>query len=259
VSTSLTSINRLSADIAVLLNKRGLFRDSILIGKCFGHRHCQRAYCIKCMRRRVYLQRKHLQQALPAILKQHPGAQVWFLTGAAEDSDEVNSHAKAAVRGMKRLLNHPRLKNRIISHFSVLEVELKRYRTDPCAHVHSLIVTKPIDKGRYRISEPDWIRIWEESCSLARKRDLTIPLKRRQPTKPRKHPSFDARRVGPTKADLERVIRYSTKWATPRNITRNYRQLLTDSDRFIRRIQALKGVTRFFGPLHLSAVRRSDD
>ena len=209
------------------------------------------------MSRRVYRERKHLEEVLPALLKKHPGAQLWFLTGAAEDSDEVNTHAKAAVRGMKRLLNHPRLKNRVIAHFSVLEVALKRHRINPCAHVHSLIVTKPIDKGRYRISEPDWIRLWEEACPLARKRDLSIPLKRKQPTKPRKHPSFDARRVGPTKTDLDRVIRYSTKWATPMNITRNYRQLLTDPDRFIRRIDALKGVTRFFGPLHLTARRSS--
>lgn len=241
------------------LNLRGLYREAIRLRDCFGHKHCQQAYCVKCMSRRVYRERKHLQEALPALLKEHPGAQVWFLTGAVEDSDEVNTHAKAAVRGMKRLLNHPRLKNRIISHFSVLEVALKRYRTDPCAHVHSLIVTKPIDKGRYRISEPDWIRIWEESCSLARKRDLTVPLKRKQPTKPRRHASFVAVRAGSTKLDHDRLIRYSTKWATPRNITRNYRQLLTDPDRFILRIQALKGVTRFFGPLHLTSRRSPPD
>jgi hypothetical protein len=156
---------------------------------------------------------------------------------------------------MKQLLKNPRLKGRLIAHFSVLEVALKRHRTNPCAHVHSLIVTKPIDHGRYRISEADWILMWEAACPLARRRDLSAPLKRRQPTKPRKHASFVALRAGPTKVDLDSLICYCTKWATPRNITRNYRELLTNPDRFIQRIDSLKRVTRFFGPLHLSPRR----
>ncbi len=207
------------------------------------------------MSRKVYRQREYLKEALPALLRANPKAQVWFFTGATEDSEDVNTHAKAAVSGMRRLLKHPRLRGRVISHFSVLEVAQKRHRVHPCAHVHSLVVTNPIDKGRYRISEPDWIRMWEEACPLARKRDLSVPLKRKQPTKPRQHASFVAVQCGPTEADLEALIRYSTKWATPRNITRNYRQLLLDPDRFIRRIDALKRVTRFFGPLHLAANR----
>jgi len=31
-------------------------------------------------------------QALSAISKQHPSAQVWFLTGAAQEDDDVNTH-----------------------------------------------------------------------------------------------------------------------------------------------------------------------
>ena len=258
MAVALTSINRISSDIAIHLGKRGLIRQGILIRMCYGHKNCQQAYCIKCMSRRVYKERKHLQTALPALLRKHPKAQVWFLTGATEDSPDVNTHAKAAVRGMKQLLKDPRLKGRVIAHFSVLEVALKRHRTNPCAHVHSLIVTNPIDKGRYRISEPDWIRMWETACPLARRRDSSVPLKRRQPTKPRRHASFVALRAGPTSVDLDRLIRYCTKWATPRNITRNYRELLTDPDRFIQRIDSLKGVTRFFGPLHLTHPRKPE-
>jgi Replication protein len=253
VSVALTSIDRVSSDIAAHLLKRNLIRESIRINKCYGHKHCQQPYCIKCMSRRVYKQRKHLEEALPAALRNHPGSQLWFLTGAADDSHEVNLHAKAAVRGMREMLKNPRLKSRVIAHFSVLEVALKRGRLKPCAHVHSLVVTKPLDKGRYRISEPDWILMWEQACPLARKRDLSIPLKRRQPTKPRKHASFVAKHAGVTDEHLDRLIRYCTKWATPRRITKNYRALLADPDGFIRRIDSLKGVTRFFGPLHLKA------
>lgn len=253
MSVVFTSMNRLNADIAQHLNKRGLYRESIRVSQCHGYKQCHCLYCIHCASLRVYKQRLHLTMALSALLAQHPKAQVWFLTGATEDSDDINAYAKAAVRGMRRLLKHPRLRNRLIAHFSVLEVALKRHRTLPCAHVHTLAVTKPMDKGRYRISECDWILIWEAVCPLARKRDCSIPLKRRHPKKSRKHASFVAIMAGTSAADLKGLIRYCTKWATPRNITRNYRQMLLDPDRFIHRIDALKGVTRFFGPLHFSA------
>lgn len=154
---------------------------------------------------------------------------------------------------MRNLLKHERLRSRVVAHFSVLEVALKHGRVKPCAHVHSLVITKPLDKGRYRISEPDWILMWEAACPLARRRDMTVPLKRRQPTKPKKHASIVAVQAGVTEDDLAGLVRYCTKWATPSNITRNYRALLADPDEFIRRIDSLKGVTRFFGPLHLRA------
>jgi|SRR5450631_2040387 len=153
-------------------------------------------------------------------------------------------------RGMRKLLKHDRLRNRVISHFSVLEVAKKRGRETPCAHVHTVLVTKPIHTGRYRISEPDWILMWEQACPLARQRDLSIPLKRKQPKNPSRHPSFLAKRAGVTGDDLTGLIQYCTKFAAPKKIAMTYRELMRNPDEFIERIDSLKGVTRFFGGLH---------
>jgi hypothetical protein len=202
------------------------------------------------MSRRVYKQRLHLKEQLPALMKEHPRSQLWFLTGAAEDDAEIRGHAKAAITGMRRVLRHPRLENRVISHFAVLEVALKNHRT-PCAHVHALVVTRPMDKGKYRISEPDWIRIWEQSCPLARKRDESDTLQRKRPAQPRENVSFKAVLAADTTTDRGTLIGYCTKWADPDWIAKNYRQLLKNPDRFIDRIESLKGITRFFGPLHV--------
>lgn len=202
------------------------------------------------MHQLVVKQRLHLEVALPTLLDTDPNLQLWFLTAAAEDSCDVSTHAKATILGMRRLLKHPRLQNRIVGSFAVLEVAHKVSRLQPCAHVHMLLVTKPIDQGRNRLSEAAWIHLWEELCPLARKRDPTIPLTRRNRKKPKPNLSFVAERVPRQPDDITRVIRYCTKWSYAGNIARNYRQLLTQPKAFIKRIEALKGVTRFFGNLH---------
>lgn len=84
------------------------------------------------MSRRVFNQRRHLEVALPSLLQTNPTYQLWFITAAAADSRDVTAHSKSAVLGMKRLLKHGELKSRVISHFSVLEVALKRGRPDGC-------------------------------------------------------------------------------------------------------------------------------
>lgn len=207
------------------------------------------------MNNRVVKQRLHLQSALPALLNTNPKLQLWFLTAAAADSCDVSNHARAAVLGMKRLLKHPRLQTRIIGSFAVLEVAHKVSRVEPCSHVHMLIVTKPIDTGRYRLSEKSWIQLWESLCPLARKRDPTIPLTRRDRKKPKPNLSFVAERI-PLEVDhITRVIRYVCKWSYVKNVSRNYRALLADPKAFIERIVALQGVTRFFGSLHYGQPR----
>ena len=250
MAISLTCIDRVSDDIESLLTQRGFVHDAVRIHHCYGWRHCHSAYCIKCMSRRVYRQRKHLLPAIQTLLATNPQYQLWFLTGAAEDSSDINAHAWNAVSGMKRLLKHARLKRRVIAHFSVLEVAYKRGRKHPCAHVHSLVVSKPMDKGKYRISQRDWIALWEVACPLHRKRQQQPPTLRRRGPKPWTHPSFVAKLLPRDDMQQLKVIRYCTKWATPR-VTRNYRRLLApDPNVFLKRIDALKGVPRFFGELH---------
>jgi hypothetical protein len=256
LSVSLTRLKRIIDDVSRFLRARKMFRDSVRLDGCYGWQHCHNAHCILCMSRRALRQRKHLEKELPAILSKDDTLQLWLITGTTADSLDVNLHAKAAVRGMVNLLKHPRLKGRVVTSFSVLEVAHKTSRVAPCAHVHTLLVCKPITSGKYRISEASWVEMWEECCSLPRVRQGKLPRKNKK--KPKPNLSLDARIVGTetagiihrTEADLTRVIRYVTKWSYVKNIATDYRQLLVDPDAFMVRIKALKGVTRFFGKLH---------
>jgi hypothetical protein len=256
--------------------QRGSMKDAVRLNHCFGYEYCHNAYCIKCVSRRAFRQRKYLLNALPALLSENPRYQLWFITGAAADSHDVNTSSRAAVTGMRRLLKHARLKRRVVAHFSVLEIAHKPGREHPCAHVHTLAVTKPIHQGKYRISKKDWIQMWEEACSLHRKR---LPVQRfpqrRRITKSRcaattgriafakrldrsrlamkmnAHESLVAKMVPRDERHILRVIRYVTKWANPRRVARDYRSLLNPNpDVFLERVNALKGVHRFFGELH---------
>jgi hypothetical protein len=200
-------------------------------------------------------ERRNLEQLLPALLATDSTLQLWFVTSAAKDSADIRSTAKAAVTGVRRLLRHPRLKDRVVAHFSVLEVAHKTSRVDPCSHVHTLVVTRPMDRGRHRISEREWVELWEQCCPLARGRDPTVRLLRRNSSKPKPNLSIVVKRVPVTPVDITRVSRYVTKWATPDNVVRNYRSLLADPATFITRIQSLMGVTRFFGSLHRQRQR----
>jgi hypothetical protein len=68
---------------------------------------------------------------------------------------------------------------------------------------------------------------------------------------PRRHPSFLVKRAGVTGDDLTALIQYCTKLAAPKKIVMTFRELTRNPDDFIERIDSLKGVTRFFGGLHL--------
>ncbi|WP_263374007.1 protein rep [Granulicella aggregans] len=233
-----------------MLQRHGFDRDSIRVRDCYGWTHCKSAFCIKCASRRVWKQRSHLKRELPALLEVAPSRQLWFLTGAAEDGSDVRELSQAAMLGMNRIVRHPRLKNRVISSFSVLEIAHKTNRVDPCCHVHTLVVTEPMHQGRHRISEREWIELWEECCPRPRKRDPTVPLVRSNARKPKPNLSFVAERVPRTAQDIAKVIHYCTKWATPWRIIDSYRTLLANPHLFIERINALVGVTRFSGELH---------
>lgn len=248
---AIVGMNRLSADIQVLLTQRGLIKDAVKLKNCYGYKQCHSRYCIKCVSLRAYRQRKHLLSVLPVLLATDPKLQLWFLTGAAADGPDVALHAKAAVLGMRRLLKHPRLKYRVVAYFAVLEVADKVWREHPCAHVHALIVTKPMDKGKYRISERDWVSMWEAACSHHRKPLRELPQRRVLTKKQKVHRSLVAVLVPRTKDDIAKVAQYCTKWANQSRIVSDYRRLLThDPDGFLARIDALEGVPRFFGPLH---------
>jgi hypothetical protein len=161
----------------------------------------------------------------------------------------INRSAMVAVTGMKRLLKHPRLIRRVVASFSALEVSLKNSRTEPCAHIHTLIVTRSIDKGRHRISEADWVTMWEESCSLARTRDPGKMM--RKTSQPKPNLSLVAKFVPHGESvQLSKVISYVTKLATPANLADYFRPLIATPDEYIARMDALVGVTRYFGPLH---------
>jgi Replication protein len=250
LAVSLASINRLSSDIEVVLLEHDHIKDAVRIKGCYGYRQCQSVYCIHCASRRAYKERRHLLGSLQKLLAQNPRYQLWFITGAAADSPDVRTSACAAVLGMKKLLSHSRLKGRVIAHFSVLEVAHKHGREHPCAHVHTLAVTRPMDKGRYRISRKDWVSLWEGACPQHRKRAPTS-VRRRKGAKPEEHLSLVAKLIPRDRSHMIPVIKYCTKWAATRRVTRDYRRLLRPNPQaFLDRIDALKGVPKFFGGLH---------
>jgi hypothetical protein len=277
MAVSLSGINRLSGDIEAVLFRNNLIKDAIRIKHCFGYKQCQDPYCIRCTSRRAYIERRHLSIALTTLLDENPRYQLWMLTGTAADSPDVRTSALAAVRGMKRLLKHPRLKGRVIAHFSALEVADKSWREHPCAHVHSLVVTKPMDKGKYRISRRDWVAMWEDACPQHRIRVPTSKRRRPMPPKtksrrsapasakrrrgdpqPREHPSLKADLVPREPDHILRVVNYCTKWAATRRVVSDYRRLLGPNPlKFLDRIAALKGVTKFFGSLHIMKARKA--
>lgn len=265
MAVSLSCINRLAGDVEAILLQNYLIKDAIRIKHCFGYQQCQNPYCIRCTSRRAYLERQHLIAGLETLLDQNPKYQLWLLTGAADDSPDVRTSALAAVRGIKRLLKHPRLKGRVIAHFSALEVADKSWREHPCAHVHTLVVTKPMDKGKYRISRKDWVAMWEDACPQHRIRVPTAKRRRSAPPsakrrrggpKPREHPSLKADLIPLERDHIIRVVNYCTKWAATKRIVRDYRRLLGPNPlRFLERIASLKGVTKFFGSLHIIKAR----
>jgi hypothetical protein len=238
-----------------VLLRHYLIKDALRIKGCFGFKQCQSVYCIRCASRRAYKERQHLLAALQELLTQDPRSQLWFITGAAADSPDVATAARAAVSGMRKMLKHPRLRGRVIAHFSVLEVAHKYGREYPCAHVHTLVVTRPMDKGRYRISRKDWVSLWENACPQHRRRAPALEP-RRKGGKREQHHSLVAKLVPREMNDLTRVVKYCTKWAAPYRVVRDYSRLLWPNPQlFLERMAALKGVPKFFGGLHRKKVR----
>jgi hypothetical protein len=201
------------------------------------------------------MKRKHLKTTLTALLSEHPTAELWHINGVTEDSPDVRTSAQVAVRGMKKVLKNPRLVKRVIASFSSLEIITGRGRKDPSVHVHTLIVTRQISKGKYRIPRKEWIAIWENACPLARK-PLPKPKRTRKGPKKKPHDSFKAvQHKLPMTTD--KAIHYVTYYATLRHATEDYRALLNaPDDAFMKRQSALKGVTRFFGAMHRRPKRK---
>lgn len=212
---------------------------------------------MRCASRRAYKEREHLSVKLREVLARDPKYQLWLITGTAEDSPEVRKSALAVVWGMKRLLRHPRLRGRVIEYFSVLEVERKQWRNYPCAHVHTLLITKPIDKGKYRISKSDWVAIWETVCPRARNRIPSIACEQMK-NGGAEQPSLKACLIPRDENHLTAVIRYCTKWAAPKLARRGCQDLFSPhSEGFVERMIALKGVPRFFGDMHIRKARKA--
>lgn len=236
-----------------------LISESLKLSTCYTKNHCHSRWCIHCMQRRASRQRKYLCGvkengyfgSLKSTLEQDPSHQLWFITACVEDSPEINQHALAAVRGMKTLLRDPRLATQIVGSFSVLEISRKHGRKYPCCHVHTLLVTKPL-LGRYYVSQPRWVQMWEQACPLHRKR-ITEKLLRKNDSKPiPKNISILAKLVPKSEDDFKRVGIYVSKWASEKAIADNYYSIMhdpTNPNAFAERIEGLTGVTRFWGSM----------
>lgn len=251
----LVALNRLSSDIQAVLLEHNLIKDAVRISHCYGYHQCQSIYCVLCASRRAYKERQHATEAIKELLGKDSRYQLWFITGAAADSPDIRASARSAVVGMSRMLRNHRLKGRVIAHFSALQVERKQWRKYPCAHVHTLAITKPL-RGRSYISQKLWIAMWEQACSHHRK---PLPERRlhRKGAKLPQHPSLLARLVPRRDIDLIRVVSYCTRWATAKHASIDYGRLLSPNPRdFLERMAALKGIPKFFGSLHRRKVRR---
>jgi hypothetical protein len=244
------SLERVSADVSTVLHRFNLYKDAIKIRHCYGFQWCKSPFCPRCNSRRAWREYQHLSETLSALLATDEDLQLWFLTLATEDSADVHSSARAAVAATRRLLRHPRIASRVVAYFAVAEVATKHLNAPPCVHTHAILVTRPMDQGRHRISQGGWVNLWEECCSLARKRNPNFSLKRQNPRHPARDLSAVMLRVPRCIDDLERVTRYVCKGSLTSDAVAEYRQQLLDPSMFIDRVADLQGTTRFFGPLH---------
>jgi hypothetical protein len=253
-STAPDAFTRIRDNILEILNQHALHKETIRIEHCErglgSSGFCRSRFCPRCTNYWAAKQRKNLETLLPALLGSDPSLQLWWITAAAADSPDITRHARAAALGTQRLLRHPRLKGRIVASFSVLEVAYKTCRVYPCCHTHTLLVTKPMSVGRHRISHPEWVRLWEQVCSLPRLRsDPHARILRSNPAK-KNNTSLWAEQAKTTPEDITRLINYSTKWSFQNNLVADFdRQIQASPGRFIERIQQLQGCTRFFGSL----------
>lgn len=245
----MTRLSRICADISKFLNDRGHHKDSVRMDSCRPGTRCNSAYCLRCIRARAISTRLRVHKSLAESLASDINLEVWFLTGCAADSEDVTTHARSAVRGMNRLFKHKRLRNRIVGTFSALEVAPKTSLL-PCAHVHSLMVTRPITVGKYRISEAQFLEMWEESCEHHRPRlNPHEKMLRRNAARKKPHLSFVALQVLKNALDITRTADYLTKEANAERVIYNHEDLLLNPDNYIDRIQQLRHTTRFSGSL----------
>ncbi|RRA49332.1 hypothetical protein [Acidipila sp. EB88] len=108
-----------------------------------------------------------------------------------------------------------------------------------------------MDAGTYRISSRDWILMWQEACPEHRVGHPSLQSSARLNKQSRTHCSFLAKRANlQNEGRLDRLIKYCTKWATPRNVQEDFNRLLKKPEAFLYWMDSLKGVTRFFGTLH---------
>jgi len=247
-------IERCAGDIEALLTKRGMVRDAVRVAGCFGYRQCSSPFCIRCASRRAYKQREHLLVAVPTLLRADGRYQVWHVTAVAADSPDVRRQSWGVVTGVRRLMKHDRLRGRVVSYFAALEIFQHSRREYPCAHAHVLVITRPMDKGKYRISRCDWIRIWEAVCPAARQ--LSGPCRA---SRVGANVSLLANHIPREDEHIRRVINYCTKWAVPEAAADSFRGLLTDPDRFIQQHLALRGVPRYFGDMQRNGRKWSAD
>lgn len=248
-SESIVELRRRHADIEKFLDKQGLHHDSVKLSHCKPGAHCQSVFCLYCISYRASRNRSYLLETIPKLLDDDLDLELWFLTGMCADSADINTHARAAVRGMRKLLKHPHLVTRVQASFNALEVIPKTGQL-PSAHVHTLIVTKQISRGRYRLSEATWIQMWERACDLPRLReDPQARMIRRNRNREKPNLSLVAVQVFRNHDDIRDSIGYVTKETHAHIVLDKYAHVLDHPDKFIERMTQLKGVTRFFGSL----------
>ena len=246
---------RLRDNIHECLSQVDLHKEAVQLAHCEPRSleskgFCRSHYCPSCTHYWASKQRRNLESLLPTLLASDPTLQLWWITAACADNHDIATHARAAVLGTQRLLRHPRLKGRVVASFSVLEVAYKTSPTLPCCHTHTLVVTKPMDQGRHRISHPDWVHLWEGVCSLPRLRsDPSARVLRRNPAK-KNSTSIWVEQARQTPDDITRLTNYVTKWSFKDNLVADFdTQLKASPGRFIDRVRQLHNVTRFFGSL----------
>jgi len=141
----LPEIEETASRVSDYLAYLGLDKQAMRVTSCYGYRQCNSTFCPRCLSRFAYRERQHLELALPQLLRADPDCEFWMLTGATKDSPDIRAHAQAAVNGMRTLLKHECLKNRVLAIFGSLEIAYKG--KDPCSHVHALICVWQLNLG----------------------------------------------------------------------------------------------------------------
>jgi Replication protein len=267
LSIRLPIIDSLASQVSDALTYLGMGQLAMKITACYGFKQCGSLFCPRCLCRTAARERKHLRAVLSGLLTRYPKYEMYMVTGATKNSQDVATHARAAVEGMRCLLKHPALKNRIVESFGCLELANK-YGPDPCSHAHALIVTRPLT-GNYYISQLKWNAMWAECCPLAREPGerirrrttaseqrqknlpcLAEPIKRGEWLHGGVAQSFDQHVLA--------KIRYVTKWAGPGRIAEDFYVAMSDLEQFATDRRGLQGIPRFWGSLSRGRKSKAD-